>query len=105
MRTMTGATTHLDNRLLAFDRNPDPGFCQGHLHVAALDVCGNGRADIHVANGLRPFVGKLGLLGLLAGLALLLFVLASGQLGRRNVLLGAGGGHDDGRERRGEGGR
>lgn len=73
---------YLDDGILALDRDLDLGLGQRDLHVAALDVGRNGRGDVHVTDGLSPFVGQLSLLGLFTGLAFLLLELTLGQFGR-----------------------
>lgn len=85
--------TYLNQRLLSLDRHLDLGLGHHNVHVATLDIGRNGDGHVDVADGLSPFVGKLGLFGVFLGLALFFLAFTLGDIAGRRILFRVGGGH------------
>lgn len=76
-----GGWRHLNNSILPLHSNLNLILRQHDIQIPPLQIARDGDRNFDVADGLGPFVGKLGLFGVFAGLAVFFFLFADGSFG------------------------
>lgn len=72
---------YLNNSLLPLHSNLNLILRQHDIQIPTLQIPRDRDRNVDIADGLSPFVGKLGLFGVFAGLAVLFFLFAGGGFG------------------------